>query len=137
MGGLFHNHSDVWLLGFPGYLVAATIMIAEVQAIRTGLSLGWNLGFRSVALYTNFKEAVHAIFEVTSPALPCFALAGDICVLLDECASVHNLVKVTEALISWPRLGVVEMRCMYMAAACSWYQYILSGDMTDVEFLRS
>lgn len=71
MGGLFHNHSDVWLLGFPGYLVAATIMIAEVQAIRTGLSLGWNLGSRSVALYTNFKEAVHAIFEVTSPALPC------------------------------------------------------------------
>lgn len=91
MGGLFHNHSDVWLLGFPGYLVAATIMIAEVQAIRTGLSLGWNLGFRSVALYTNFKEAVHAIFEVTSPALPCFALARDICVLLDEGASGSQL----------------------------------------------
>lgn len=63
-----------------------------------------------MALYTNFKEAVHAIFEVTSPALPCFALAGDICVLLDEGASVHNLVKVTEALISWPRLGVMVMR---------------------------
>lgn len=25
MGGLFHNHGDVWLSGFPGYLVAATL----------------------------------------------------------------------------------------------------------------
>ena len=49
-GGLLCNSSDAWILGFSLNMGIASNNIAKLGAVRQGLILAWDLGFKFIHL---------------------------------------------------------------------------------------
>ncbi|KAJ7950371.1 Ribonuclease H protein [Quillaja saponaria] len=61
VGGLIRNRDGVRQAGFSLNLGYGNIMLAELNAIRHGLSLAWNMGYRLLHIESDSKEAVSSI----------------------------------------------------------------------------
>ncbi|GAB2236451.1 hypothetical protein Droror1_Dr00028095 [Drosera rotundifolia] len=57
-GGVFRNSEGAWIAGFALNLGYCSAMVAELQAIITGLEQAWSLGFRRVQLQTDSRALI-------------------------------------------------------------------------------
>ncbi|KAJ9181677.1 hypothetical protein P3X46_009781 [Hevea brasiliensis] len=57
-GAIFRGRSGNWIVGFSCHIGTSTNMLAELMAIRFGLSEAWQRGFRLVILESDSLEAV-------------------------------------------------------------------------------
>jgi len=53
-GGLLHDSSGIWISGFSLNMVIATNNVAELAAVRQGLLLAWELGFKFIQFEIDF-----------------------------------------------------------------------------------
>ena len=49
-GGMLRDHLGYWIAGFSLHLSIATNNIAELEAVRQGLEMAWQLGFKFIQL---------------------------------------------------------------------------------------
>ena len=49
-GGLLRNNSGEWILGFSFHLGITSNNMAELAAVRQGLILAWDMGFKFIHL---------------------------------------------------------------------------------------
>ncbi|KAJ1436761.1 Ribonuclease H domain [Sesbania bispinosa] len=63
-GGLLRDHLDNWLKGFYGHLVFSEIIQAELFAIRFGLLLAWEEGYRNIICWI---DSMLALSLITAP----------------------------------------------------------------------
>lgn len=72
-GGIIHNSSGAWLLGFSGSCGFTTNLNAELQAIAHGLELSWSRGYREVMCESNSETALALVkdgVQQTHPYAP-------------------------------------------------------------------
>lgn len=62
-GGLLQDHDGSWLVGFSGFLGFSNIIMADLKAIQTGLSMAWQRGFRNLICESDSKEAIRLVEE--------------------------------------------------------------------------
>ncbi|KAJ1430717.1 Ribonuclease H domain [Sesbania bispinosa] len=65
-GGLLRDHLGNWLKGFYGHMVFSEILQAELLAIRFGLLLAWEEGYRNIICWT---DSMLALSLITAPVL--------------------------------------------------------------------
>jgi ribonuclease HI len=75
--GILRNDTGGWCMGFSCYLGPQSNMFAELWAIRQGLLIAWDKGFRSLIVETDSLEAIHNI-QSKPPHSPFLALLSDI-----------------------------------------------------------
>ncbi|KAE8668924.1 hypothetical protein F3Y22_tig00112281pilonHSYRG00159 [Hibiscus syriacus] len=61
VGGIFRSASGDWILGFSALLGVCSSVATELQAIRLGLSIAWEYGFRDVKCEANAHVALNLI----------------------------------------------------------------------------
>lgn len=60
-GGVFRDHLGRWKSGFVGSIGLGSNLLAELQAIKNGLQLGWEFGDRRIICETDSLEAIELI----------------------------------------------------------------------------
>ncbi|XP_038999129.1 uncharacterized protein LOC120124546 [Hibiscus syriacus] len=60
-GGIFRNASGEWILGFSALVGICTSMAVELQAVRMGLMIAWDKGFRAIECEVDAQLALPLI----------------------------------------------------------------------------
>ncbi|OMO56897.1 reverse transcriptase [Corchorus capsularis] len=93
-GGLIRNAAGAWLVGFAAHLGVCSNIVAELQALRLGLCLAWDEGFREIECEVDAKVVLDLIKEADTAFNPLGALIADIRDLLSRdwsCSCHHTL----------------------------------------------
>ncbi|KAJ8755654.1 hypothetical protein K2173_022249 [Erythroxylum novogranatense] len=77
-GGLIRDMEGCWIAGFSGSVGIATNILAELQGLKHGLQLTWDLGYRSVLVETDCLAVVNLISDMPQPYHPHLFLIRDI-----------------------------------------------------------
>lgn len=91
---LIRNHVGEWICGFSGSCGYADNLTTEVQAIKNGLDLVWDRGYRNVILESDSKSALDLLDTTANNLHPLFSLLDHINGLLNREWNVklqHNL----------------------------------------------
>lgn len=62
-GGLIRNDQAGWLMGFSSHGGVGDVLLAELLAIKNGLRIAWENGFRAVLCESDSLEAVSMISD--------------------------------------------------------------------------
>lgn len=60
-GGVLRNHQGNWVAGFSTFEGKGDILQAELLAVKNGLTLAWQLGFRKIHCETDCLEAIQLV----------------------------------------------------------------------------
>ncbi|KAK7266661.1 hypothetical protein RIF29_19311 [Crotalaria pallida] len=71
-GGLLRDSFGRWLLGFTGCYSSSSVLLSELMALRNGLLLAWNAGYRLVRCEVNSLEAYRLVSMESPPAFHVF-----------------------------------------------------------------
>ncbi|MBA0828189.1 hypothetical protein Goarm_012897, partial [Gossypium armourianum] len=82
-GGIVHDHSGQWILGYNRFLGSCSVFEAELWGILDGLSILIDRGYKEVQIRTNSIEMASAIHEITLDRQTT-ALIRRICQLLSQ-----------------------------------------------------
>ncbi|KAL4353912.1 hypothetical protein GQ457_06G021000 [Hibiscus cannabinus] len=88
VGGVFRDEDGTWLQGFARFIGRSSVLVIELWAIREGLHLAWNDGFRHVELETDNAEAAR-ICNGLSTAMQNSVLVSEIQEWLQRCWHVR------------------------------------------------
>ncbi|CAI0415399.1 unnamed protein product [Linum tenue] len=83
IGGVLRDSSGEWIVGFSNYVGQASVLEAELQALRDGLNLTWSLGFRKVEVNSDSQTVVHLLKAAEFHFHP-------LVTILDDCYSLIN-----------------------------------------------
>lgn len=72
-GGILRSETGEWITGFSSCEGAGNPLLAELLAIKHGLNLAWEGGFRNIICETDSQEAVQLIHATSPHALHVFA----------------------------------------------------------------
>ncbi|OMO50810.1 reverse transcriptase [Corchorus capsularis] len=93
-GGLLRDFTDKWLVGFSAHLGITTNIAAELHALRLGLILAWDEGYRHVECEIDASVVLSLIDDADLKFQPFSSLILDIRELLKrewECKCLHTL----------------------------------------------
>ena len=85
-GELLHDSSGFWILGFSPNMGIATNNIAKLVAVRQGLLLAWELGFKFVQLEIDSITILSWLTDTNSTYPP------DVLSLICDCRSLIGRV---------------------------------------------
>ncbi|KAK7268860.1 hypothetical protein RIF29_21569 [Crotalaria pallida] len=60
-GGLLRDEGGTWIKGFVGKHHSTSILLAELLALKNGLLMAWEAGFRDVQCETDFKKVMEQL----------------------------------------------------------------------------
>ena len=60
-GGLLRGADGHWIMGFHGFIGVANSLLPELMAIRMGLCLAWDHGYRRVLCESDSLEAIRCV----------------------------------------------------------------------------
>lgn len=92
--GLLRDSSGNWIVGFAAYLGITTKIAAELHALRLGLLLAWDEGYRKVECEIDASVVLSLIDAADSSFHPLGSLIIDIRELLKReciCKCLHTL----------------------------------------------
>ena len=69
-GGILRNHMGNWLVGFSLHLGISSNNMAELVAVRQGLTLAWDMGFKFIQLELDSITVVHWLTGMCVTYLP-------------------------------------------------------------------
>lgn len=75
-GGLIRGSAGEWFCGFQAHLGTCTNTAAELYAVRLGLGLAWQEGFRNVVCEVDAQMVVTLVYQTEVDLHPVFTL-GD------------------------------------------------------------
>ncbi|XVF30503.1 hypothetical protein REPUB_Repub16aG0063700 [Reevesia pubescens] len=93
-GGLIRTSMGEWSVGFRAHLGVCSNVAAELQAVRFGLLLAWNEGFRHIECQIDAKVIIDLINDANSNLHPLGILIEDIRMLKARswvCHIIHTL----------------------------------------------
>lgn len=62
-GGLIRNSMGDWIIGFSSNEGLGTVLLAELLAVKNGLTLAWKEGMRSVLCESDSLEVVQTLHD--------------------------------------------------------------------------
>ncbi|KAJ8768128.1 hypothetical protein K2173_021068 [Erythroxylum novogranatense] len=125
-GGLIRDAYGRWLIGFSGYIGHASILVAELQALRHGLTLAWDRGYRRIVVESDSQDVVTLVLTSCPHSHPMFLLVEDIRTLLarDWCCSLQHIFREANHCAD------------FLAKQAPGLRLLLQDDQRSVAFLR-
>ena len=111
-GGLIRAEGGVWVLGFSNYIPWADNLCVELLALRFGLQLAWQHGFRKIICEVDCMEVVRLVLHETSSFHRYVAIIRDIQSLLSRdwhCVLHHVYREENQATDFLARLGAADV----------------------------
>ncbi|OMP08311.1 hypothetical protein CCACVL1_01125 [Corchorus capsularis] len=93
-GGVIRNSSGDWLVGFTAHLGVCSNVAAELHALRLGLLLAWQEGYRAIVCEVDVKVILDLLKSNTMQYHPLRALLMDIREMFSwewQCECRHTL----------------------------------------------
>nr|POE70444.1 putative ribonuclease h protein [Quercus suber] len=103
-GGLIRDHNGAWICGFARQIGHASSVMAELWAVRDGLSLTISMGFSHVFVELDALLAVNFLLNRSKvqPRLMTLVITGRYCKGSLTFMFLTFIVRATSALMLWP-----------------------------------
>ncbi|KAK9136201.1 hypothetical protein Syun_015531 [Stephania yunnanensis] len=82
-GGVMRDERGCWLFGYMGHIGTASSTVAELWAIREGLKLAWQRGFRKILLESDSQTAIQFLTSEIGDSNPLAPLVNECLDLLE------------------------------------------------------
>lgn len=136
VGGVLRNEDGNFILGFAMDVGDATITIAELKAILTGLQLLRWKDFPNIEISSDSLTAVRMVQGGCSTLHPCFQLVKDIQDLMrcfHQCTISHTLREANQVAGAFAKFGLTItmcsriFRCLPSFASCAFHADLIGS----------
>lgn len=114
VGGVLRSANGNFILGFAMDIREATITMAELKAISTGLNLLRRKGYSKILINSDSLTAIQMVQGGCSSLHPCFQLIKEIHNLMrrfNECTISHTLKEANQVVDSFVKFGLTLTMC--------------------------
>ena len=126
--GILRNHLGQWILGFSLHVGLATNNMVELFAVRQGLTMVWNLGFKFIYLELDSKVVINWLKNSnTSFPTNMLPLIGDCRNLLErdwEVRMQHIYHEANECADALAKRGTHQQNLLTVYSTCPSFVYV-------------